>query len=283
MTWTARVRARRTAPRCARVARHRTARRARRAGARVARPAARQPARRARPRAADAWSTACPSSPAACRSTTRPTDEVKADQKAFFGLLYNLLVDADRGPRLPTLILALGADRVRGLLALARPPRTEAVGLCSPRRDGREQRVVRRGAGVAQEVASSGPTRRSRRSRGPRGRAARGSGGSRGWARAPTAPGRGPSSRCGAAGRAAVVADPRVGVDGHAGRRLSAAACGPRGPPTRPARPGGGVRRRRARSRRRARPARGRRAGGSAAGRPSGPRGSRNALSPQEC
>jgi lysyl-tRNA synthetase class 1 len=45
-----------------------------------------------------------------------PTDEVKADQKAFFRLLYNLLVDADRGPRLPTLILALGADRVRALL-----------------------------------------------------------------------------------------------------------------------------------------------------------------------
>ena len=27
-----------------------------------------------------------------------PTDEVKGDQKAFFKLLYNLLVDADRGP-----------------------------------------------------------------------------------------------------------------------------------------------------------------------------------------
>jgi lysyl-tRNA synthetase class 1 len=45
-----------------------------------------------------------------------PTDEVKADQKAFFKLLYNLLVDADRGPRLPTLFVALGADRVRELL-----------------------------------------------------------------------------------------------------------------------------------------------------------------------
>jgi len=45
-----------------------------------------------------------------------PTDEVKADQKAFFRLLYNLLVDADRGPRLPTLFVALGADRVRELL-----------------------------------------------------------------------------------------------------------------------------------------------------------------------
>jgi lysyl-tRNA synthetase class 1 len=45
-----------------------------------------------------------------------PTDEVKADQKAFFKLLYNLLVDADRGPRLPTLFVALGAARVRELL-----------------------------------------------------------------------------------------------------------------------------------------------------------------------
>lgn len=45
-----------------------------------------------------------------------PTDEVKADQKAFFRLLYNLLVDKDRGPRLPTLIVALGSARVRSLL-----------------------------------------------------------------------------------------------------------------------------------------------------------------------
>ena len=37
-----------------------------------------------------------------------PTDEVKADQKAFFRLLYNLLVAAERGPRLPTLFTALG-------------------------------------------------------------------------------------------------------------------------------------------------------------------------------
>ena len=45
-----------------------------------------------------------------------PTDEVKADQKLFFNLLYNLLVSADRGPRLPTLIVALGAEKVRALL-----------------------------------------------------------------------------------------------------------------------------------------------------------------------
>ena len=45
-----------------------------------------------------------------------PNEQVKDDQKRFFRLLYNLLVNADRGPRLPTLIVALGADRVRSLL-----------------------------------------------------------------------------------------------------------------------------------------------------------------------
>ncbi|MFA6299163.1 MAG: lysine--tRNA ligase [Nocardioides sp.] len=45
-----------------------------------------------------------------------PTDQVKADQKQFFGLLYHLLVAAPRGPRLPTLFVALGPDRVRSLL-----------------------------------------------------------------------------------------------------------------------------------------------------------------------
>ena len=46
-----------------------------------------------------------------------PTDEVKAGQKAFFTLLYNLLVAAERGPRLPTLFAALGPEKVRSLLA----------------------------------------------------------------------------------------------------------------------------------------------------------------------
>ena len=41
---------------------------------------------------------------------------MKADQKDFFRLLYNLLVSADRGPRLPTLVLALGTEKVRRLL-----------------------------------------------------------------------------------------------------------------------------------------------------------------------
>ncbi|WP_028474652.1 lysine--tRNA ligase [Nocardioides alkalitolerans] len=45
-----------------------------------------------------------------------PTDEVKADQKAFFNLLYRLLVQAERGPRLPTLIVALGLGTVTELV-----------------------------------------------------------------------------------------------------------------------------------------------------------------------
>jgi lysyl-tRNA synthetase class 1 len=45
------------------------------------------------------------------------TAGLKSAQRAWFALLYQLLLGADTGPRLPTLILALGADRVRGLLA----------------------------------------------------------------------------------------------------------------------------------------------------------------------
>ncbi len=46
----------------------------------------------------------------------KPTPELKVAQRAFFALLYNLLVGRDTGPRLPTLLLAVGADRVRRLL-----------------------------------------------------------------------------------------------------------------------------------------------------------------------
>ncbi|WP_327088243.1 lysine--tRNA ligase [Nonomuraea sp. NBC_01738] len=47
----------------------------------------------------------------------KPTPELKAAQRAFFALLYTLLVGRDTGPRLPTLLLAVGADRVKELLA----------------------------------------------------------------------------------------------------------------------------------------------------------------------
>lgn len=46
----------------------------------------------------------------------KPTPELKVAQRAFFALLYRLLVSRDTGPRLPTLLLAVGADRVRKLL-----------------------------------------------------------------------------------------------------------------------------------------------------------------------
>ena len=46
----------------------------------------------------------------------KPTPELRAAQRSFFALLYELLVGRDTGPRLPTLLLAIGADRVRELL-----------------------------------------------------------------------------------------------------------------------------------------------------------------------
>ncbi|UGY92914.1 lysine--tRNA ligase [Streptomyces gobiensis] len=46
----------------------------------------------------------------------KPTPELKVAQRSFFALLYRLLVGRDTGPRLPTLLLAVGAGRVRKLL-----------------------------------------------------------------------------------------------------------------------------------------------------------------------
>ncbi len=46
----------------------------------------------------------------------KPTPELKVAQRSFFALLYRLLVSRETGPRLPTLLLAIGADRVRKLL-----------------------------------------------------------------------------------------------------------------------------------------------------------------------
>jgi lysyl-tRNA synthetase class 1 len=46
------------------------------------------------------------------------TPELKAAQRTFFALLYRLLVGQDTGPRLPTLLLAVGADRVRKLVGV---------------------------------------------------------------------------------------------------------------------------------------------------------------------
>lgn len=48
----------------------------------------------------------------------QPTPELKAAQRTFFALLYRLLVGRETGPRLPTLLLAIGADRVRDLVSV---------------------------------------------------------------------------------------------------------------------------------------------------------------------
>ncbi|EIV93562.1 lysine--tRNA ligase [Frankia sp. QA3] len=44
------------------------------------------------------------------------TTELKQAQRAFFVLVYRLLVGRDTGPRLPTLLLAVGPERIRSLL-----------------------------------------------------------------------------------------------------------------------------------------------------------------------
>lgn len=48
----------------------------------------------------------------------KPTPELRTAQRSYFALLYQLLVGRDAGPRLPTLLLAIGADKVRELLTL---------------------------------------------------------------------------------------------------------------------------------------------------------------------
>ncbi|MGI9616692.1 MAG: lysine--tRNA ligase [Acidimicrobiales bacterium] len=48
---------------------------------------------------------------------TPPTDELKRQQREFFKLLYQLVLSAETGPRMPTLLMALGQDRIRSLLA----------------------------------------------------------------------------------------------------------------------------------------------------------------------
>jgi lysyl-tRNA synthetase, class I len=45
-----------------------------------------------------------------------PTPELKVAQRAFFALVYRLLIGRDTGPRLPTLLLAAGPERIRKLL-----------------------------------------------------------------------------------------------------------------------------------------------------------------------
>src|SRR5580658_8916138 len=44
--------------------------------------------------------------------TAKPTKELKESQRTWFILLYELLVGQDTGPRLPTLLLSLGQDKI---------------------------------------------------------------------------------------------------------------------------------------------------------------------------
>ncbi|GAB3673966.1 lysine--tRNA ligase [Angustibacter aerolatus] len=51
----------------------------------------------------------------------KPTPELRTAQRELFVLVYELLTGRDTGPRLPTLLLAIGPDRARALLDPARP------------------------------------------------------------------------------------------------------------------------------------------------------------------
>jgi lysyl-tRNA synthetase class 1 len=46
-----------------------------------------------------------------------PDEATKASQKRFFRLLYRLLISKERGPRVPTLLMAIGQDRTKHLLS----------------------------------------------------------------------------------------------------------------------------------------------------------------------
>jgi lysyl-tRNA synthetase class 1 len=59
---------------------------------------------------------AIPKLQAGLEMDAEPTPELKTAQRRFFALLYTLLVSRDTGPRLPTLLLAIGSARVRTLL-----------------------------------------------------------------------------------------------------------------------------------------------------------------------
>jgi lysyl-tRNA synthetase, class I len=48
--------------------------------------------------------------------TAPPTKELKAAQFTWFKLLYRLLIGKERGPRMPTLLLAVGQAKVRNLI-----------------------------------------------------------------------------------------------------------------------------------------------------------------------
>ncbi|HET8846887.1 MAG TPA: lysine--tRNA ligase, partial [Ktedonobacteraceae bacterium] len=48
---------------------------------------------------------------------TPPDEELKQAQRSFFIAVYQLICGSDTGPRLPTLLLSLGKERIKMLLA----------------------------------------------------------------------------------------------------------------------------------------------------------------------
>jgi lysyl-tRNA synthetase class 1 len=46
----------------------------------------------------------------------KPNDDIKQAQRSFFVALYTLICDSDTGPRIPTLLLSIGLQRVKMLL-----------------------------------------------------------------------------------------------------------------------------------------------------------------------
>lgn len=50
--------------------------------------------------------------------TAAPTAKLRAAQRAWFILLYQLLTGKDTGLKLPTLLMAIGQERIRSLLSL---------------------------------------------------------------------------------------------------------------------------------------------------------------------
>ena len=59
---------------------------------------------------------AVPKLQAGLSADAAPTPELKKAQRAFFALVYRLLIGRETGPRLPTLLLAAGPERIRKLL-----------------------------------------------------------------------------------------------------------------------------------------------------------------------
>ena len=68
----------------------------------------------------------------------KPTPELRAAQRSYFALLYRLLVGRDTGPRLPTLLLAIGA---RAGSRAAVPPAPRSV--CCNENSGNADEVVK--------------------------------------------------------------------------------------------------------------------------------------------